>query len=82
MKLQIITTQKITEHDIEWIELNTPAGNMVILYGHAPMIIELSSGYELLYKIKNSVVLESMIIIQGFAHVSRDGVKILLPIDL
>jgi F0F1-type ATP synthase epsilon subunit len=72
MKLQIITSQKTTEINIDWIEFNTPVGNMVIQEGHAPMIIELASGYELLYQTKH----------QGVAHVTRTGVKILLPIDL
>lgn len=81
MKLLIVTTQKTTELEIDWIEFNTPVGNMIIQKGHVPMIIELSSGYELLYQLKNKQT-ESMMIVQGVAHVSRTGVKILLPIDL
>ncbi len=81
MKLQIITSQKTTEINIDWIEFNTPVGNMVIQEGHAPMIIELASGYELLYQTKHGAS-ESMMIVQGVAHVTRTGVKILLPIDL
>ena len=81
MKLQIITTQKITEYDIDWIELNTPVGNMVIQEGHAPMLIELSSGYELLYQTTSGASM-SLMIVQGVAHISRTDVKILLPMDL
>jgi F0F1-type ATP synthase epsilon subunit len=81
MKLHIITTQKTNELEINWIEFNTPTGNMVIQEGHAPVIIELSSGYELLYQLKSGQT-ESMMIVQGVAHVTRAGVKILLPIDL
>lgn len=81
MKLQIITTQKISEHEIDWIELNTPAGNMVIEQGHAPMIIELSSGFELMYQLQNGAT-ESMMVVQGVVHVTRQDVKILLPMDL
>ncbi len=81
MKLHIVTTQKNSEFSIDWIEFNTPVGNMVIQEGHVPMIIELSTGYELLYQITNGPS-ESMMIVQGVAHVTRSGVKILLPIDL
>jgi F0F1-type ATP synthase epsilon subunit len=81
MKLQIIITQKTSEQDIDWIELNTPAIHMVIEQGHAPMIIELSSGFELMYQLHSGAT-ESMMIVQGVVHVTRQDVKILLPMDL
>lgn len=81
MKLQIVTTRRVVEHDIDWVELNTPAGNMVIQQGHAPVMIELSSGHELLYQTTMGVR-ESLMIVQGIAHITRYEVKILLPIDL
>lgn len=81
MKLQIITTQRMIEHDITWIELNTPVGNMVVQHGHAPMMIELRPGHELLYQKKDGVQ-DSIMIVQGVAHITRHEVKILLPIDL
>lgn len=81
MKLQIITTQKITQYDVDWVELNTPVGNMVIQPGHAPMLVELSAGYELVYQTVDGALM-SLMIIQGVAHVSLTDVKILLPMDL
>lgn len=69
------------EHDVEWVELNTPVGNMVIQEGHAPMIVELMQGHELLYQVAGSAV-ESIFIVQGIAHVTRLEVKVLLPMDL
>lgn len=81
MKLKVITTKRAIEYDVEWVELNTPVGNMVIQEGHAPMIIELAQGYELLYQVKDSAI-ESIFIVQGIAHVTRLEVKILLPMDL
>ena len=81
MKLQIVTTQKVIEYSVDWIELNTPVGNIVIQPGHAPLMIELSSGHELLYQ-KTDGSQESLMIIQGIAHVTRLEVKILLPVDL
>lgn len=81
MKLQIITTQKTTQYDIKWAELNTPEGNIIIQDGHAPLIIELSAGYEFLYQLSNGNT-ESIMIVQGIAHVTRSDIKILLPMDL
>jgi len=69
------------DYDVLWVEINTPAGNMVIQPGHAPMMIELSQGKELLYQRSNGVT-ESLNIVQGVVHVTRTEVKVLLPIDL
>ena len=81
MKLQIVTTRRMIEHNIEWAELNTPVGNMVVQPGHTPMIIELRSGHELVYK-KEDGTQDSVMIVQGVAHITRTEIKILLPIDL
>lgn len=81
MILKIITTQRMVEHDVDWVELNTPVGNMIIQQGHAPMIIELSSGHELLFQSTGGAT-ESFLVVQGVAHITRYEVKILLPMDL
>jgi len=81
MILKVITTQRTVEHDVDWVELNTPVGNMVIQQGHAPMIIELSGGHELLFQVTGGAT-ESVIVVQGVAHITRYEVKILLPMDL
>lgn len=81
MKLKIITTQKVVEHEIEWAELNTPVGNMIIQQGHAPMIIELSAGYEFAYKVVDGAT-ETMLIVQAVAHIKRFEVEILIPMDI
>lgn len=81
MKLRIVTTQRVIEHDIEWIEFNTPVGNMMVQSGHAPMMIELRSGHELIFQ-KSDGSQDSIMIVQGIAHVMRHEVKILLPMDL
>ena len=51
MKLSLIDIEKIVTHDVVWVEINTPAGNMVIQATHAPMIIELLSGHDLLFEL-------------------------------
>lgn len=81
MKLKIITTQKIVEHEVDWVELNTPVGNIVIQQGHAPMIIQLSAGYELLYQVSSGAT-ESVLIVQAVAHVTRFEVQVLIPMDV
>lgn len=81
MKLHIVTTQRSAEYDVDWVELNTPAGNMIIQQGHTSMIIELSSGHELVYQ-KEDGIRESVMIVQGVAHITRYEIKILLPMDL
>lgn len=81
MILKIITTQRIIEREVDWVELNTPVGSMMIQQGHAPMIIELSSGYELLFQVVGGAT-ESILVVQGVAHITRFEVKILLPMAL
>lgn len=81
MKLKIVTTQKTVEHEVDWVELNTPVGNMVIQQGHTPMIIELSPGYECIYQIFEGST-ESIMIVQAVAHVTRFEVQLLIPMDV
>ena len=81
MIFKIITTQRVMEYLVDWVELNTPVGNMIVQEGHAPMIIELRAGHELVYQITDGA-LQSILIVQGVAHVTRNEIKILLPIDL
>jgi F0F1-type ATP synthase epsilon subunit len=81
MKLKVITTQKIIEHEVDWVELNTPVGNMIIQQGHTPMIIQLSQGHELAYQISGGAT-ESILIVQAVAHVTRFEVQVLIPMDV
>jgi hypothetical protein len=54
---------------------------MVIQQGHAPMIIQLSSGYEFLYHVTDGAT-ESIMIVQAVAHVTRFEVQVLIPMDV
>ncbi|MBP9765397.1 hypothetical protein KBD08_03615 [Candidatus Babeliales bacterium] len=81
MKLKIITTKKITHYDVDWVELNTPVGNMIVQENHVPMVVELAAGKEFLYQVTGGTI-ESFAVLQGVAHVARTEVKILLPVDL
>ena len=79
MKLLLIDASKTVEHDINWVELNTPVGNMVIQNQHVPMVVELSSGQEIVFETTEGVK-HSFLISQAVAHVSRTAVKILTPL--
>lgn len=79
MKLSIVDTVKITVYDVAWVEINTPVGNMVIQEKHVPMIIELSSGHELIFELLDGELIRIMIV-QAVAHVTREEVKILIPL--
>lgn len=79
MKLSIIDTEKTVEHSVNWVELNTPVGNMVIQQQHAPTIIELAPNQELLFELDTGET-QSVHIKHGLAHVTRLEVKILIPL--
>ena len=78
MKLTIVTIQQEAEHDVDWVELNSPVGNMIIQPEHAPMIIELSPQKELVYQLISGKQIR-MKITQGIAHITRQGMTVLLP---
>jgi len=63
--------------DIEWIEIETAAGNFVIQPEHAPMIIELKPGIKAVYELPNGLQ-EAMEIKSGLAHITRHSVTLLL----
>lgn len=81
MKLEIVTTQKTTEYDVDWVDITTPVGNFVLQKSHAPMMIELSPDKDILFQLSNGKE-GSLFISQGIAHITRESVKILLPIDV
>jgi F0F1-type ATP synthase epsilon subunit len=62
---------------IVWLEINTPAGNMVIQEGHAPMVVEIEPNSELLFMQQNGKQI-SVFVLQGFIHVTRQDIKLLV----
>ncbi len=77
MKLSVISPHAIIEHTIVWLEINTPVGNLVIQEDHAPMIVEIEPNSELLFMQQNGKQI-SMIVVQGFIHVMRQEIKLLV----
>ena len=80
MKLLVVDTEKTVEYDVNWVELNTPVGNMVIQQHHVPMVIELSPMQKLIFE--DSAGAKQLITIsQAVAHITRSQVKVLIPIQ-
>ena len=77
MKFSVIKPHSVADHIIVWIEINTPVGNMVIQEGHAPMIVEIEPNSELLFMQQNGKQV-SMVVLQGFMHVTREEIKLLV----
>ncbi len=50
---------------------------MVIQEGHAPMIVEIEPNSELLFMQQNGKQV-SMVVLQGFMHVTREEIKLLV----
>ena len=49
MKFFIISKEQTIEHEVVWVEANTPIGNFVIQPDHAPLVLLLSEQKECLY---------------------------------
>lgn len=76
MKLNIITPTENYSKDVDWIELNSTSGNFVILDDHAPMILNLISGSNVVYGLKTGKQ-ESLKFIRSLVHVKRESVTFL-----
>lgn len=77
MKFSVISPHATLEHTIVWVEINTPAGNMVIQQGHAPMIVEIQPESELLFMQPNGKQI-LLVVLQGFIHITRQEIKLLV----
>ncbi len=49
MKLNIFSTTQSFEYEINYLEVDTSIGNFVILEGHAPLLLLLSSGKPIIF---------------------------------
>lgn len=77
MKLRIITPESDQEFEVVWVDIETTAGNFVILKDHAPMIITLEKNKQIGFCLKNGKQ-ECFSYDMGIAEVNRKSVKILL----
>jgi len=77
MKLLIISPQKKDEFDVEWVEVNTKAGNFIVLPDHAPLVATLSENEEVVFCFPNGKQ-EVITPKGGTVEVSRKSVTLLL----
>ena len=77
MKFLVISPHAVVQHTIVWVEINTPAGNMVIQANHAPMVVEIEPNSEILFMQPNGKQV-SLIVMQGFMHITRQEIKLLV----
>ncbi len=81
MKLSVISPHTIQYYPTVWIEINTPVGNLVIQKDHAPMVVEIQPNSEILLMQDNGKQL-SILVRQGFIHITRDEVKLLITKEI
>jgi F0F1-type ATP synthase epsilon subunit len=77
MKLSLVTPLSSKALTVAWLELNTPAGNFVILPGHAPMIVTLSTNKKLTYCLSSGKQ-ESCMVRRGIAQIDRHTTTIIM----
>jgi F0F1-type ATP synthase epsilon subunit len=77
MKLSLITPLSAKTLQVAWLELNTPAGNFVILPGHAPMLVTLSPHKKITYGLSSGKQ-ESHLVHRGIAEIDRHVATIIM----
>ena len=77
MELRIVSAEKSQIFSIAWVEANTPVGNFVIQDGHAPMVLALSPGKQLVFQLKSGKK-ESLTVENGMLEVHRTSATVLL----
>ena len=66
MKLSILSIDKKIDHEVLWVEINTPDGNFIIQDNHIETIFSLSPQKEITFKLLSSEEIESFFI-HGFS---------------
>lgn len=77
MELHIVTPKSKKSIAVNWLELNTPEGNLIIQTGHAPTVLTLLPGKEIIYEHANGKK-ENMTIQDGLVHVNRTSATIII----
>jgi F0F1-type ATP synthase epsilon subunit len=75
--LKLIRPISETTLEINWISIETAAGNRMIQKGHIPIIARLQPNKELTYETREQKT-ESMTLPGGIAHITRTGVTIIV----
>lgn len=75
--LSIVTPIKETTFEVEWLEIETPVGNRVILPHHAPLIAALKPRSTLLYKLVDGQE-NSCFVLSGVIEVDRTRARVII----
>jgi F0F1-type ATP synthase epsilon subunit len=73
--IKIIRPMESHEYNVQWIELQTPSGSMIIQYGHVPYITLLPAQSINMYTAAR--VFEAVAMQGGLAKIERDSVTII-----
>jgi len=77
MNVKIIAPDSRKLMTVEWIDAHTLEGSLVIMPGHAPVLLQLTENKTIAFGLMGGAV-KSMVITGGLLRVERDGVIIIL----
>ena len=75
MELMLLRPSGLQLFPVAWVELTTQQGSFVVQHNHVPMIVSLSYGSSIEFMV-TSGKLESIMVQQGIAEITRDKVSI------
>jgi len=78
VKLTIISPQYKESYTIDWLEVQTSCGTLVIKPGHAPIILTITAPSEFSFVLKTGEKKIVMITRPGFVEVTRTTIIALL----
>ena len=81
MLLSIIGINQKEEIKVNWVELQTKAGNFIIQPEHAPTILELETNTQVRFCLENGKQ-QKKHIPAGIAHITRTSTTILIDNNL
>lgn len=77
MKLEILMTSNHQSHTIDWCELSTVTGDIVIQPGHAPTVVRLKPDSTVRYLLAHHESPSNITISAGIAHITRTSITII-----
>lgn len=72
MKFNVVSPQQTQKYTVNWIEINTPSGNLIIQNGHAPIIFTLVANKEIFFQLKTGEEISILLDREAFLHVERN----------
>lgn len=77
MEFVIISPDGIQTHKVAWVEAYTTTGSCIILPEHAPMILALKPGHEIIFCFDNGKQ-DTLLVPQGFMEVTRTRTTVII----